>query len=358
MVKHLRLKRPTVVETVLGIALGAVAIVAILATAIGYVPHTQKYPYIPAVNAIGVSAERLAPGEATTPGSRIPSIQVLSWHQIDNGCQPTSLQCSSPEYSETNVTQLQFYNELSWLYSHGYRTITTAQYVKWATSQDVMLPAKPVLLTVDDGIANFYGPATPILEHFGYTMVSFVVSGYAQGAQDGVPENEGWDATWTQLQNLPPGTWEFAFHAGPHGHEILANDSCPYFYVCPKHGKFAAFKASVKADINAGIAAEQQQLGSRVNTQMWAVPFNDLAQPSGGPHSGGAKTGKWLQAYAAKKFAVVFVDGQVSQANQHYRYEVHGADTLAFFAQQVQESSYYTSDPSPATANARAGGQN
>lgn len=353
--------RRHLVEAGIGLALGAIAIVAIISCVVTFMPHQQTYPYIPVSDEISLPSGSYAPGVADTPGSKITSIPVVSWHQMDNGCKATAAECTSPEFSADNVTQRQFYDELSWLYTNGYRTITSSQYVAWATGESVMLPAKPILLTVDDGIANFYAGATPVLQHFGYTMVSMVVSGFAQGAQDGVTQYKGWDATWTQLNHLPSGTWEFAFHAGPQGHLITstgtgAND-CPYFYPCQRPGESAsAYEARVEKDIDAGIAAEQQNLGSRVDTEMWAVPFNDLAQAPDEPQSGQTPE-TWLNDYAAKKFAVVFVDGYTSRANQHYRYEVHGTDSLAYFASQIQRSDLYTRSLSAATATARAGGQ-
>ena len=159
-----------------------------------------------------------------------------------------------------------------------------------------MLPAKPVLLTVDDGIANFYAGATPVLRHFGFTMVSMVVSGFAQGAQDGMRQYKGWDASWAQLANLD-GTWEFGFHAGPQGHLLTPGTDCPYFYPCQRAGETAAaYKARVAHDIDAGLAAEQAHLGSRINPQMWAVPFNDLAQASDQPQSG-TSPAAWLRSW-------------------------------------------------------------
>jgi hypothetical protein len=53
----------------------------------------------------------------------------------------------------------------------------------------------------------------------------------------------------------------------------------------------------------------------------------------------------------------VFVDGLTSRANQHYRYEVHGTDSLSYFAEQVQRTDVYTRYPSVATGTAPAGGQ-
>jgi hypothetical protein len=349
-------RRRHLVEALIGLVLGGVAIVAVASGVSAYTPHKQAYPYIPSADYISIPSGRSAPAAADTPGSRIESVPVLSWHQMDNGCAATAAQCSSPEYSESSVTQRQFYDELSWLHAHGYQTISADQYVAWATGRPVMLPAKPALLTVDDGIANFYAGATPVLQHFGYSMVSMVVSGFAQGAQDGVRKYKGWDATWTQLGNLPSGTSSFAFHAGPEGHLQNASAVCPYFYPCQRAGESAsAYQARVTEDVNAGLAAEQSNLGSRVDTEMWAVPFNDLAQAPDEPQSGQAPQ-KWLEDYAVSKFAVVFVDGYTSRANQHYRYEVHGADSLSYFAAQVNRTDIYTRISGPATATARAGG--
>lgn len=368
MVKHRKLARSggtdlttprrTLTEAIVALVLGAIAIAAIMTCINSYRPSGQTYPSIPEVNKIGLSlTSNHSGGPDNTPASRIPAIPVLSYHQMDNGCAPTARLCATAGFSKDSVTQRQFYEQMSWLYSHGYRTITSGQYVTWATGGQVMLPAKPVLLTVDDGIANFYAGATPVLRNFGFTMVSMVVSSFAQGAQDGVRQYKGWDATWAQLGNLPDGAWQFAFHAGPAGHLQTSGSDCSYFYPCQRPGESAAaYKARVARDIDAGLAAERARLGSRMNTGMWAVPFNDLAQDPDQPQSGSAPH-TWLNDYAVRKFAVVFVDGETSRANQHYRYEVHGTDGMAFFAAQVERSDVYSKYPSPATATVRSGGQ-
>jgi hypothetical protein len=344
-------------EYLVAAVLGTIALLAILTCTRSFLPQGQGHPYIPAVNAIGVTPAAYTRAAMDTPAAKIGSIPVLSYHQMDNGCTATAASCTSPEYSGGNVTQRQFYGQMSWLHSHGYRTITAKQYVTWATGGQVMLPAKPVLLTVDDGIANFYAGATPVLQHFGQTMVSMVVAGFAQGAQDNVPQYKGWDATWEQLSNLPSDTWEFAFHAGPQGHTLSAGASCPYFYPCQRPGETAAaYRERVKDDVEIGLATEKADLGSRVDTRMWAVPFNDLAQAPNQPQSGSTPA-TWLNDYAAHKFAVVFVDGKTSRANQHYRYEVHGTDSLAYFGAQVQRQDVYAKYAGAATAYAPAGGQ-
>lgn len=345
-------------EAAAGGVFGAVAAGAIAACVVSYLPHTPSYPFIPAYDDIGIPSGSYAPGTDSTPGENVKSVPVLSWHQMDNGCAPTAARCSNPEYAGSSVTQRQFYDQLSWLYSHGYRTITIRQYTAWATGRNIVLPAKPVLLTVDDGIANFYAGATPVLQHFGYTMTAMIVSGFAQGAQDGTRQYKGWDATWTQLRNLPSPTWNFAFHAGPEGH-LVNTSSCAYFYPCQRAGETAsAYQARVTTDISLGTTAEKTELGPRVDTSVWAVPFNDLAGPGQKPKAGRAPE-SWLGGFANARFAVVFVDGKVQSENQHYRYEVHGTDSLSFFASQVQRTDIYTTYPESVrpTATARAGGQ-
>jgi len=343
-------------EIAAAIVLGLVAALAIWSGISPILPHKPYYPFIPSVTYIHMPSQAdVASASAIRRGSGdISSIPVLSYHQMDNGCAATSARCGA---GPDSVSQQQFYDQMNWLHSHGYHTITAPEYTLWATSRRVSLPSKPILLTVDDGIANFYGPATPVLEHFGYNMVSMIVSGFAQGAQNNVRRYAGWDATWTQLGNLPRSVWSFAFHAGPKGHLIYSGKgACPYFYSCQAAGEpDAGYKARVTEEIDAGLRAEKRNLGARIDTQMWAVPFNDLAQTRTQPQSG-REPRPWLNNLAASKFKVVFVDGLTTRDNQHYRYEVHSADSLTYFAQQVSRSKVFTRRAGNATAAARAGG--
>jgi hypothetical protein len=114
--------------------------------------------------------------------------------------------------------------------NQGYHSITESAYSQWAAHKPVLLPSKPILLTVDDGIDNFFGAATPVLRHFGYNMVAVIVTGFATGAQNGQQPYAGFDASWTQLRQLDSSIWNFAFHAGAQGHLDFASQACPYYY--------------------------------------------------------------------------------------------------------------------------------
>jgi hypothetical protein len=70
---------------------------------------------------------------------------------------------------------------------------------------------------------------------------------------------------------------------------------------------------------------------------MWAVPWNDLAQTPGEQQSS-TEPSRWLPGYVAQRFAVVFVDGNRPTANENYRFEVHGTDSLHDFIAQLNAS--------------------
>lgn len=342
-------------EVAVAIILGLVAGLAVWSAVRPLVPHRVSYPFIPSVTRIDMPAgsDPASASAVTASSDSIISIPVLSYHQMDNGCAATARTCGSTD----SVSQRQFYDQLGWLHARGYHTITMPEYVQWATGQPVRLPYRPVLLTVDDGIANFYEYATPLLQHYGYNAVSMIVSGFANRASSYNRKFWGWDATWTQLQNLPASTWGFAFHAGSQGHLLYRDSPCPYYYACQQRGESAAtWRTQVLRDIRNGIHAEKNELGPRIDTQVWAVPFNDLAQSPGEPQSGPAPREE-LNNMAAHQFRVVFVDGLTTRDNQHYRYEIHGTDSLSFFASQVQRGRVFVRHPGDITASVRAGGQ-
>jgi hypothetical protein len=329
------------IEAVTGIVLGGLALVAIGAT-VGPMLHRLGVHHVLAATAGNATGAKFnvpawdypASSTAATSPAHPREIPVLAYHQLDNGCVTTALMCNRSGAGVEILSERQFYDQMSYLHSRGYRTITDTQYVLWAGHQAVPLPAKPILLTVDDGIDNFYAPATAVLQHFGYNMVSMVVSGFADGSQRGVRPYAHWDASWTQLRALDPAIWGTAFHAGAQGH-LLFSRTCPYFYPCQLAGESAAaYQARVSADVMTGKAQLKQEIPS-ADTQIWTVPWNDLAQTSNQPQSGAApKT--WLQGFAQSHFPVIFVDAFVSNARgEHYRFEVHGTESMAYFIHEL-----------------------
>ena len=70
-----------------------------------------------------------------------------------------------------------FAEQMAYLHYSGWATITVAQLMS-AMSGNTPLPAHPVVLTFDDGHDDFVTKAMPILLHYGFVGVSYVVPGF------------------------------------------------------------------------------------------------------------------------------------------------------------------------------------
>ena len=70
-----------------------------------------------------------------------------------------------------------FKSHLSWLKQNGYQTISLETLIDYIEGKEVSLPSRPILLTFDDGTIENYEIVYPLLEEFGYTGVSFVITG-------------------------------------------------------------------------------------------------------------------------------------------------------------------------------------
>jgi peptidoglycan/xylan/chitin deacetylase (PgdA/CDA1 family) len=75
--------------------------------------------------------------------------------------------------NEIAVTPVAFEAQLKLLKSLGYQTVTTRDVVKHQT-EGTALPAKPVMITFDDGWKNQYTYAAPLLDKYGFKGVFFV----------------------------------------------------------------------------------------------------------------------------------------------------------------------------------------
>jgi hypothetical protein len=305
------------------------------------------------------------PTPTPTNPSGVAYIPVLSYHQLDNGCAKTATLCDPPT-SEAgkalaamdptqlagadgidkvaaatgssagtdidSLSQTQFAAEMTWLKNQGWHTVTAQQYVDWATGVAVTLPSKPILLTVDDGIEDFYADGTSVLQKDGFNILAFIVTQFADGATAGAQPYVGWNATWAQLQALPKATYGFAFHAGAEGHSVVYpnNPGCTYFYPCQLPTETAAqYEARVSGEIDAGRLELSQNL--TVDPDLWAVPWNAIGQAS--QPASGTDPATFLPAFGGSQFKVVFLQDPdpVYGPNERYRLEIHGDMTLAVF---------------------------
>lgn len=297
------------------------------------------------------AAVKTAPLPAVPMSTTRPaSIPVIVYHELDNGCAATVPACNAADPGSLSKTQ--FARELAYLKRQGYHSVTAAQYVAWVEHETIPLPLKPVLLTDDNGIGDFLEGAQPILRRYGFTVVAFIVTGFADAAsgrcddvrlQPGCPRiNVGWDLTWDQIRALPAQT-SFALEAGASGHYVQDySPSCQMFYACVEPGESdAAYERRVGSEMSRGTAELNTQLPRRVNDSVWVVPYSDLgyprcAQPSCTPQPSTGPSG-WLVQYAASRYPVVFVEDAVRNGVQHerFRFEPPGSMSETSFEQTL-----------------------
>ena len=131
-------------------------------------------------------------------GTKPEPLLVLVYHRVDEG----------PLGPVPSVTTREFARQVDYLHRAGYQSITPSA-LHGHLREGRPLPGRAVLFTFDDGLANTYTNAWPILRAYGYVAAVFVVTG-----RIGRP---GY-LTAAQLRQLAAEGWEIGAHTVTHPH--------------------------------------------------------------------------------------------------------------------------------------------
>ncbi|MCL4384147.1 polysaccharide deacetylase family protein [Patescibacteria group bacterium] len=141
-----------------------------------------------------------------------PCVQlpVLMYHHI----QPEAVAKANGQAALTVDTQ-HFQSQLEYLKTHNYHPISPQDLNNFFANR-VPLPVKPVMLTFDDGYADFGTDAAPLLQQYGFKGTLFVPTG--------LMDNPGY-LSWETIKNIASsGLITFANHTWSH-HSL--KDSLP-----------------------------------------------------------------------------------------------------------------------------------
>jgi hypothetical protein len=338
---------------------------------------------------VAANSETITCSATAAPAAAIP---VLVYHFLNAGCRASAATCGVNEPEGVSSTQLN--NQLNYMKSQGYQTINLTQYDNWLAGNTVGLPAKPFLITIDNGAQNFGPTGAAILKSYGDIAVQFLDSGYADGAAGicvGTPDaadpsvnmqgvsptsgcpydDQGWHSTWVQLQATQkqyPGVYQYSIEAGPSGHFVMnytstsadtgtTDPACTWFFTCevgpqaasahPAQESDAQYEARVAADLTTGENEITQYLGA-ANSDFggWVVPYSVLGYPTvgcdtctpqdyTGPYN--ANGDAWLVDYAQQSFHSVFVEDSSRNgiSNERYRWDEGGSTTLTQFEKGI-----------------------
>lgn len=122
-------------------------------------------------------------------------VPILEYHVL--GAAP-----ADAPYPELYVTRPDFHQEMDWLDSHGYQAVTLEE-VEDAWYRDGTLPAKPVVVSFDDGYRPQYTYALPELSRHGWPGVLNLKA-------------EGSDLYESNVEAMLAAGWELASHTIDH----------------------------------------------------------------------------------------------------------------------------------------------
>jgi peptidoglycan/xylan/chitin deacetylase (PgdA/CDA1 family) len=140
----------------------------------------------------------------SAPATRVP---ILMYHQL--AAQPRADR-------RLAVDPKSFADQLGYLHRCGYKTVTTRELAQALRTGDRQLPDKPVVLTFDDGYADFHEVALPLLARYGFTGTVFVTTGWVAGDAGQRRRQQDDMLSWRQIEEVAAAGVEIGAHSVHH----------------------------------------------------------------------------------------------------------------------------------------------
>ncbi len=133
-------------------------------------------------------------------------VPILMYHGVRDGAS------KAHPYFETRTSPCRFAEQMRFLRDSGYRAVD----LKAATQRNEELPAmeKPVVITFDDGYADFYTAACPILREHGLSATVFLPSAWIGRQRQTYDGNEY--MSWPEVRNAASWGMQIGSHTVTH----------------------------------------------------------------------------------------------------------------------------------------------
>ncbi len=138
-------------------------------------------------------------------------IPIIMYHSIS--CSPNQ------RFKQFTVPPAVFAEQIAYLYNHQYTPITVTQLINARSQYRFLLPERPVVLTFDDGFADFLTDALPVLKRYGFFATLYIATAFINGTSlwlQKMGEGARLMLTWEQLAEISMSGIECGAHSHSH----------------------------------------------------------------------------------------------------------------------------------------------
>ncbi len=207
------------------------------------------------------------------------------------------------------ITPERFESQMKWLKDNGYTVIPLKQLVSHLQGKNVALPAKPIVITADDGWESDYTYMYPIARKYNIPITLFIYPGTISEGKHAL--------TWDQLKELmKSGLFDVQDHTYSH----------PNFKQAKKHMSQDAYAKFVHRELFDSKKVLENKLGIKIDFLAWPFGIYD----------------NYLEQQAAKAGYTMAFSIDYRHASQIYRpmaqprYMIVDSQNTALFASIVK----------------------
>lgn len=154
------------------------------------------------------------------------------------------------------ISTARFEEQMQYIKEHGYTIIPLKEAVAYLQGKKKSLPAKPVVITIDDGRITVYQYLLPIAKKYKIPVTLFIYPS--------ITSHESYAMTWEQIKELQKtGLFDIQSHTFTH----------PDFNEDQQQMTPAAFQQSVKMELVDSKKILEDKLGIKVTLLAW--PFGN-----------------------------------------------------------------------------------
>ncbi|GAC1389434.1 MAG: polysaccharide deacetylase family protein [Ktedonobacteraceae bacterium] len=148
-------------------------------------------------------------------------VPILMYHSISHS--------TNRKFKQFTISPSLFAEHMAYLYQHAYTPITVTQFVNALSQGNSALPERTVVLTFDDGFADFFTEALPVFKQYGFVATLYVVTACINGTSCWL-KREGEATrpmlTWDQLTEISAYGIECGAHSQHHAQlDILSHSA-------------------------------------------------------------------------------------------------------------------------------------